>query len=141
MTKETMSRKTVRDEREAKKPIKRSHAQLFQPVHVSADAPPADHGCNQTVNVNVTVNEKQDGEVSSCLKSCFGLGKKAATAQEDEMLLDNCPFCDNTPIMEQIGKNKIRIRCVCGIEKTQAVLRMSLKWLAQKMTDDWNNRS
>lgn len=30
------------------------------------------------VNVNVTVNEKQDDCLSGCFKSCFGIGKAAA---------------------------------------------------------------
>lgn len=57
-----------------KKPIPRSNATLFQPI-----ALPPTGGCGDTnVTVNVTVNEKQEGEITGCLKSLFGCAKKAA---------------------------------------------------------------
>jgi hypothetical protein len=66
-----------------KKHIRRSSAQMFQPVDVtvpsnSREASPS-RGCGDTnVTVNVTVNEKQEGEVTGCMKSLFGCAKKAA---------------------------------------------------------------
>ncbi len=54
--------------------------------------------------------------------------------------LKPCPFCGDIPYIEQIGKNKLHLRCHCGIEKTQAVLRYSLDWLRNKIIEDWNKR-
>lgn len=42
--------------------------------------------------------------------------------------------------MTQVGTNKRRIKCPCGIQLQQAVLRMSVDWLEQKMIEHWNKR-
>lgn len=42
-----------------------------------------EHGCNQNVSVNVTIEQADDGIaecLSGCFSACFGLAKKGATA-------------------------------------------------------------
>lgn len=51
-----------------------SSATFFQPKEPK-------EGNNQTVNVNVTIEQKDDGVaecVSGCFKACFGMAKTAA---------------------------------------------------------------
>ena len=35
------------------------------------------------------------------------------------LCLRECPFCGNIPCIEQIGKNKLCLKCSCGILKRQ----------------------
>jgi hypothetical protein len=40
------------------------------------------NGCpnqQQNVTVNITVNEKEEGEITSCLRACFSCAKTAAS--------------------------------------------------------------
>lgn len=66
-----------------RKPIARNTATIFQPVDLpvptnSRESSPS-RGCGDTnVTVNVTVNEREEGEVSGCFKTMFGCAKKAA---------------------------------------------------------------
>ncbi len=55
--------------------------------------------------------------------------------------LKPCPFCGGNPAFQPHGKNGLVLRCtVCFVKFERRVLRFSLDWLKEKMTDHWNNR-
>lgn len=56
--------------------------------------------------------------------------------------LKDCPLCGSDQILEiQKGQNSFEIRCVnCGLNLNGKVLRKTIDWLKQNLTERWNNR-
>lgn len=52
-----------------------------------------------------------------------------------------CPFCGSEAEITQTGKRQLRVRCNgCYMGVEQKVLRYSLEWLREKLTENWNRR-
>lgn len=53
-----------------------------------------------------------------------------------------CPFCGGKAEIAQTGKNELTAYCtVCKVGFINKVLRYSLDWLANNMTEKWNKRT
>lgn len=67
---------------------------------------------------------------------------EAAMEMYWESRLKPCPFCGGDAVLQQTGRNKMRVICrECIIEKEQKVLYKSLDWLREKLIESWNKRT
>lgn len=56
--------------------------------------------------------------------------------------LKPCPCCGGEAVMQQTGRDKLKIQCKgCAIKHEQRCWRYSLEWLEKKMADTWNRRT
>lgn len=58
-----------------------------------------------------------------------------------DVQLKPCPFCGGSAEFKQTGSHKLMVRCKsCHIGIQQKVLRYSLEWLRDTLTENWNRR-
>lgn len=66
------------------------------------------------------------------------------------MTLLPCPFCGGESQLHQTGQLELTLKCIgpnartglgCGVQYKQRVLRQSLDWLSEQMTQTWNARA
>jgi hypothetical protein len=55
--------------------------------------------------------------------------------------LKPCPFCGGAAEFKPYSRNGLILRCEkCHLGYRQKVLKFSLEWLQEKMTETWNKR-
>jgi len=59
----------------------------------------------------------------------------------------DCPFCGARPVVEHIGNDFSKKRCIkvkcsgCHVERTDSALRFGITWLEEVSQNAWNKRA